>query len=221
MKISLLFLLTVLLSVACVRNGKEHDTENVQGNSAQTFVYECSDLEFVALIEGEAAWLFLPGETVSLAHISAASGARYRNEATQFWSKGEEAMLEWNGKQHNRCRNNRTRAIWEHAKLNGVDFRAVGNEPGWVLELRDNNGSGSISFVTDYGSTGNLFPSIERKTEGSARRTIYHAQSGEQQIKLVLEGLHCNDSMADISYETTVTVFVDDREFRGCGRALH
>lgn len=220
MKISFLFLLPVLFSVACARNGEAHDTENVQGNSEQTFVYECAGLDFVARIEGEMAWLFLPGDTVSLPHVTSASGVRYRDEATQFWSKGEEAMLDWDGKHYNSCRNNRMRAIWEHAKLNGVDFRAVGNEPGWVLELRDNNGIGSINFTTYYGNTGYFFPSIERKTERSARRTIYHAESGEQQIKVVLEGFHCNDSMADISYETTVTVFVDDREFWGCGRAL-
>jgi uncharacterized membrane protein len=112
-------------------------------------------------------------------------------------------------------------AGWEHAKLNGVDFRAVGNEPAWVLELRANNGIGSINFIADYGNLSYFFPSIVRITEPSARRTIYQAQSEGQQIEIILEGLHCNDSMADISYETTVTIVVDDREFKGCGRALH
>jgi uncharacterized membrane protein len=130
-------------------------------------------------------------------------------------------MLVSDGERYSGCLNNHMRAIWEHARLNGVDFRAVGNEPGWVLELRDNNRSGSINFVTDYGSSGYFFPSIERITERSVRRTVYHAQSGEQQIEVVLEGLHCNDTMADTSYETTVTVLVDDREFRGCGKAMH
>jgi len=33
------------------------------------------------------------------------------------------------------CRNNRAMAICVDAKLRGVDFRAVGNEPGWNLEI--------------------------------------------------------------------------------------
>ncbi len=35
------------------------------------------------------------------------------------------------------CTYDRRASIWEHAKLSGVDFRAVGNEPGWVLEVRE------------------------------------------------------------------------------------
>jgi membrane-bound inhibitor of C-type lysozyme len=44
----------------------------------RTFVYECSDgYRFVARIEGEKAWLFLPEQTVSLPQVPAASGAKY------------------------------------------------------------------------------------------------------------------------------------------------
>ena len=33
------------------------------------------------------------------------------------------------------CRNNRAMALWVDGKLRGVDCRAVGNEPGWNLEI--------------------------------------------------------------------------------------
>lgn len=214
-------MLLILLTASCNSNVDEELTESVRDYPAQTFLYECEGLEFVARIEGEKAWLFLPGNTVALPHLASASGARYKDESTLFWSKGEEAMLELNGTRYSSCRNNRVRAVWEHAKLNGVDFRAVGNEPGWHLEIRNNNGRGSIDFVTDYGDSSYSFDSFKRGTEQAARRTLYSARSGEHQLEVILEGMSCSDTMVDVSYETTVTVHLDDREFRGCGKALH
>ncbi|MBW2335916.1 MAG: MliC family protein [Deltaproteobacteria bacterium] len=97
----------------------------------QTYVYECNDgYGFVARIEGENAWLFLPNGTISLPHVRSGSGARYSDGSITFWSKGEAALLETDGNSRRNCRNNRRKAIWEDAKLNGIDFRAVGNEPG-------------------------------------------------------------------------------------------
>jgi len=38
--------------------------------------------------------------------------------------------------------------VWQQAKLRGVSFRAIGQEPGWLLEITD---SSEILLVTDYG----------------------------------------------------------------------
>ena len=117
----------------------------------QTYVYECSDgTRFTARIEGEKIWLFLPNQTLSLPHVPSGSGAKYREGVIMFWSKGDEAMLEVGKKRHVHCKNNRAEAIWEDAKLRGVDFRAVGNEPGWHLELTAGE---KVVFVGDYGTT--------------------------------------------------------------------
>ena len=78
-----------------------------------------------------------------------------------FWSKGDEAMLEVGKKRHVHCKNNRAEAIWEDAKLRGVDFRAVGNEPGWHLELTAGE---KVVFVGDYGTTRQEFPPLSRSS---------------------------------------------------------
>ena len=49
-------------------------------------------------------------------------------------------------------------AIWEDAKLRGVDFRAVGNEPGWNLEI---SADGEMVFIGNYGQTEYKFPTPE------------------------------------------------------------
>jgi len=184
-----------------------------------TLVLECPDgYEFVARIEGETAWLLLPGETRNLPHIPAGSGAKYSDTHMTFWSKGDEAYLESGAQHHRGCRNNRARAIWEHAKLNGVDFRATGNEPGWHLEL--STGRKSV-FVGDYGALRYAFTAPEPSVDRAARTTRYALQDDGHTLSIVLEGRPCHDSMSGEPFETTVSIIFDSRQYRGCGKALH
>jgi len=186
---------------------------------ARTFYYQCpGNYSFVARLEGERIWLFLPGQTVQLPHVASGSGARYGDGTTLFWSKGEEALLDIGAKHYHGCRNNRGRAIWEHAKLNGVDFRGVGNEPGWHLEIRDGR---SLLFVSAYGKHRYLFPNPERESNPETRKTQYTAFTDSHSLRVILKGETCQDSMADEVYETRVRVELDGKVFHGCGRALH
>ena len=46
------------------------------------------------------------------------------------------------------CRENRRRSILEDARARGVEFRASGNEPGWVWELLADR----MIFIGAYGA---------------------------------------------------------------------
>ncbi len=187
--------------------------------SPQTYVYECSDgTRFTARIEGEKIWLFLPNQTLSLPHVPSGSGAKYREGVIMFWSKGDEAMLEVGKKRHVHCKNNRAEAIWEDAKLRGVDFRAVGNEPGWHLELTAGE---KVVFVGDYGTTRQEFATPEPIIDQSTRSTTYRIQDGKHDLVILIQGQGCHDSMSGDPFETTVTVILDGKKYRGCGKALH
>lgn len=52
-------------------------------------------------------------------------------------------------------------------------------------------------------------------------RTVYRTGDGDHELVVQLEGRRCLDTMADDEYETTVTVTLDGRGLRGCGRPLH
>ncbi len=210
----------------CGDKGKEGEEtkgtegQEVAGVEPQTFVYECDgDYHFVARIEGERVWLFLPGRTIPLPHEPSASGAKYSDGVNTFWSKDEKARLELEGEEPRTCTNNPAKAVWEHAKLNGVDFRAVGNEPGWHLEI--SSGMQSILFVTDYGEKRYEFPYVNPLIDEEAGRTEYRTGSGDHELKIVLDCGTCRDTMSDEVYETTVMLTLDGTEYRGCGRALH
>ncbi len=203
-----------LFTVCSCANDKQQEW------TGDTFVYECdNDYVFVARIEGETAWLFLPGSTVQLPHVRSGSGAKYSDGSVTFWSRGEEAMLEVEGEEKRTCRNNRAKAIWEHAKLNGVDFRAIGNEPGWHLEI--SAGLESIVFVTDYGENRYEFPFVEPTVNNEAGTAVYSVSTGDHEFEILLVGGDCRDTMSGEEFETAVKVILDGKKYYGCGRALH
>ena len=185
----------------------------------RTYVYDCDpEFSFIARIEPGKAWLFLPGKTIDLPQVVSASGAKYSAEGYSFWSKGEEATLETDMNQHTGCINNRARAIWEHAKLNGVDFRAVGNEPGWTMEISNKQ---DLLLVTDYGQQTYRFSSAIMKTELHGRTTIYNAKNDNDMVEIVIRGKPCRDSMSGEAFSTTVSVLLNNNQYTGCGRPLY
>ena len=186
---------------------------------AKTFVYECpDDFSFVARTETDKAWLFLPGTTLDLAQVQSASGTKYTNGSYTFWSKNNEAVIESEKIKHTGCKNNRARAIWEHAKLNGADFRAVGNEPGWYMEISNKQ---DILLVTDYGQQTYRFTSAIINSKPHERTTSYHAQSNGNSIEIVIKGMPCQDSMSGEAFSAAVSVLINNRRYMGCGKALH
>jgi uncharacterized membrane protein len=183
-----------------------------------TLVYECADgLSFVAALRSDTAWVFLSSGSAALPHVPASSGARYAAGDAVLWMKGKEATLELSGSEAHSCRNNRRRAVWEHAKLSGVAFRAIGNEPGWHVEIS----ADSIRLVSDYGERRTAFPTPEPRTDTALSRTVYRTVSAGDTLEIVLELRPCRDTMSGEAFATSVTLVLGDRTLRGCGRALH
>ena len=119
---------------------------------------------------------------------------------------------------HLDCEHDRRASIWEHAKLNGVDFRAVGNEPGWVLEVRDGD---RLDLNYDYGQSQVSVPIAERVPDAASRTTTYRGTRGERSLVVRLIGEGCSDTMSDETFPTRVEVELDGRKLSGCGRPLH
>jgi putative lipoprotein len=186
-------------------------------NTARVLFMECTDLEFVVEIKQHDAWLFLPDYSGPLPQVPSASGSKYEGDNIVFWMKGDQASLDYGANRYTNCRNNPARAVWEGAKLRGVDFRAVGNEPGWILEITGD----SLYLQTDYGNTSYRFSGASQTDDEAAQQTVFQASRGDSRIEVTLANKSCQDSMADISYQTTVTVQLDQRTLHGCGKALH
>ncbi|NOQ63127.1 MAG: hypothetical protein GQ582_01285 [Methyloprofundus sp.] len=188
---------------------------------ATTFVYECPAADdFTVSADNDQAWVFLPEETLQLKSVPTASGVKYANdtETVSFWNKGEEAILDLGATQYTACKNNRSKAIWENAKLKGVDFRALGNEPGWIVEM----GQRSVVFVRFQPEmVQHVFKTTEPVTDAVNGESVYTLDNDDHDMQMTISEISCQDSMSGESFESKVTVKLDGQVFIGCGKALH
>jgi len=65
---------------------------------SRTVVFACGDVEFLARVGSSQVELVLPDRTLVLPQVPAASGAKYQQGSTLFWSQGNEARFEIDGK---------------------------------------------------------------------------------------------------------------------------
>jgi len=106
--------------------------------------------------------------------------------------------------------------VWHAAKLRGVSFRAIGQEPTWLLEI--SNGE-KILLVTTYGQKSTAYPYVEPKVNQEQRRTVFSMK--EQNLEVVIEGKDCSDIMSGEKFAVSVFITLNGKQFKGCGRALH
>ena len=106
---------------------------------------------------------------------------------------------------------------WDAAAKRGVAFRAVGNEPGWYVEV-DGGATPALRATLDYG---------ERKVEVPQAAPLdgdafgYHGPATDGSVVVLrIRREACSDGMSDRSYDTSVTLDVGDMTYRGCGRFL-
>jgi len=182
------------------------------------WAWDCEDGRYLvsSLTEDDGLDLFLDNKKRSLELTRSASGNRFEGDGVLFWSKGREATLEV-GDERTYCRVNDYLSPWVDAELRGADFRAVGNEPGWHLELF--TGAPSL-LVTDYGERRLRFDAAGPEDLDAGPGSLYTGQAEGLDIRVELTPGPCADSMADMEYETTVTVDVGGQRLRGCGNPL-
>ena len=108
------------------------------------------------------------------------------------------------------------RDVWHAAKLRGVAFRAIGQEPGWLLEMTTGE---KILLVTDTGQTRTEYPYVEPEVFQDLRKSIFSVRQGE--LKVTIDGINCTDSMSGESFEVSVLVELHGKQLKGCGRALY
>ena len=230
MKRAGVFLVALLLS-ACNQDGGDPADVDVE---ARTLVFDCAvgaqRLQVVARVEGDVLHVWLPpdigGPYLRLAAEGPAGSYRGDRARVQLGDDTLSGSVEVraSGAQGahalQSCRHDRRASIWEHAKLSGVDFRGVGNEPGWTLEIRE---SDRIDFVWDYGSRRLSVP-ITQRLDGD-RETVFlagtEAAGGPPRLQVTLSPGPCPDTMSDETFSTRVSVLLDERAYRGCGEPLH
>lgn len=105
---------------------------------------------------------------------------------------------------------------WQNARERGIDFRAVGQEPGWYVEVDHERG---IRLNYDYGEQSVVVTTPVQPTTREGTR-IYSGAADNHQFEVAIEQTPCADAMSGAQHPNTVTVNIDGRALRGCGRDL-
>ena len=182
---------------------------------ASTLVYDCNGFDFIARLgPGEMA-LWLPDRYVVLSQVRSASGTKYQEGDIEFWSKGDEAILTLGSEQYMGCTLQPWRVPWEDARRRGVDFRAIGNEPGWSLEIQAGQ---HLLFTGDTGMRRRLTPDPGALVQGQRRRWHAVTEAVDLQVEVIDEP--CVDTLSGETFPSGVTVTLDGETLYGCGREL-
>ena len=104
---------------------------------------------------------------------------------------------------------------WEQARLDGIELRAIGTEPGWALELDE---QGMMTLVYAYGERQASMPAPAAHVADGV--TTYEGVTDEHVLKVVSRAGACSDGMSDRAYPLIVSVTIDGVALRGCGRWL-
>ncbi len=105
---------------------------------------------------------------------------------------------------------------WDGARAAGVDFRAIGQEPGWMLDIYQRD---QIKLIWDYGENSTTFPLAAANTAREGV-TSYATQADGRTLAVTIQRTPCQDAMSGETYPATVEVVIDGRALNGCGMSV-
>lgn len=187
-----------------------------------TAVFAGEGLRLTAyFIDGTIHIVFSDGREITLPQAISASGARYTDGDTVFWNKGNEAFVEWDGASYTVRVVDAAMDMWERARRSGVDFRGIGQEPGWLLEIRHEE---SIHVALDYGMTVITTPVTEFHVDyATGTRTFKSAPPlSPLHVTVTVTERVCYDTMSGEGFTAAVTIELGGagKVYSGCGRDL-
>lgn len=183
--------------------------------------FQCNELALGATFDdaGETVRLSYSGQRLELPIAVSASGARYADEAgNEFWGKGQdEATLTLAGEERRQCSRSDRASPWDVAADNGVSFRAIGQEPGWLLELEEGEGGQDHSMTAhlDYGQRLLEATDLQREDDTWSGQT-----ADGTGIALTIEDRECADIMSGERFRAAASLVVNGDEYQGCGAWL-
>jgi putative lipoprotein len=215
-----LLLPAIIFISACASN-----EPRIDWSEAATYVYRCDgeDQVIVVTIAADRGHLFSRQASQPLrrqADSPAFTGddVYYLPDRPADLAPGQTATITIRGKQLADCRNDPRAAVWEEAKLRGVSYRAIGQEPPWVLEIDRGKG---LLLVTGYGENRHRFPYVEAVSDSSLGTSSFISHANGEQITITIRGRQCSDSMSGETFASEVEIEWRGDTLRGCGRALH
>ncbi|NZA27356.1 hypothetical protein H0E84_13270 [Luteimonas sp. SJ-92] len=176
--------------------------------------YQCGELAVGARFtaDGDSVELAYSGQRRTLA----GDGADYVDDAGNVFRSGAPASLALAGEPTRECVPTEHVSPWEAAAARGVAFRALGQEPGWLVEIGDGE-QPNLSAQLDYGERRIELADAAPLDDGSG----FHGETGDgTEVRLEIARESCADPMSGERFEAAARLRVGDREYHGCGAYL-
>jgi uncharacterized membrane protein/membrane-bound inhibitor of C-type lysozyme len=211
--------LTALLCAGLIACGGEappppSGAEAVSPTPPSTWAYTCPDgRRFVVHYRDDEATVELAERQLGVPRVSATSGDRYQSGDTLFWDRGGMALLDIGDEWYRSCRGERAESPGDAARLLDFDFRGLGQEPGWLVDVDLDR---QVRWVGQYGTVrfATPAPDVVEQTDGAS---VWSASTAEHELTLRVVDEPCEDAMSGQAFTHTVTAEVDGEELRGCG----
>lgn len=194
-------------------------TDEFPAGVLRAYVWHCADGQTLVmrnLLREQAIAIDFHDGTRRLDHAVGASGARYADNLVTFWTKGSTATLERQGVPAVQCEERRAESLREDARARGVVYRALGNEPGWILEIGP---ADRLSWTTNFGQDRHDFGQAQAVTTPDGA-SVYTAQNAAIAIKASIMAGRCVDD-GEVEFDHVVTLESGGQTFRGCGTRLN
>lgn len=179
--------------------------------------WQCGELLVDADAVGESMRLHFSGRSLALPHVESLTGARYADAAgNEFMRQGDGAILILAGEEQRDCTRGDRASPWTEAAARGVVYRAVGSEPGWLVEV----GSGDdppLHAVLDYGER---TLDIAHATGISSTPGYGGKLADGTDVVLRTKRKPCRDGMSGEAFETSAELTVGGKAYHGCGAYL-
>ena len=200
---------TALLFTACSREPEVID-------DAQSLWHCGGEYEFAATPRDGALEVVLPDRMFTLVAVGEPDERRYARNEVSLRFDGDDAVRLAVGLEDHACVRKAWTGPWAEARARGAEFRAVGQEPGWTVEVVP---GGALTAVLDYGERTVALPApAVTPLDGGARG--YQAEGDGVVVQLVIEPLVCFDAMSGHVHPETATLAIDGQRYHGCGAPL-
>ncbi len=189
-------------------------THAATDNELKLLYFSNENITVQAYFSLDSVYLLSPDYLITLPQVISASGAKYSQDGVTFWTKGKLAYFDLDAYNYEL-----KVAEAPQTKTKGIAFKGIGQEPGWYLDIYYGD---KIVFVTDYGTKSFTAPLKPEKTEQSVD-TIrnYKALTSFFNLAVVIEPKQCFDSMTGEPFPYLVTVYFEDKCYKGCGREIY
>jgi membrane-bound inhibitor of C-type lysozyme len=181
----------------------------------RAYVWDCggTKLKMRNLWRENAVAIDLHDGTHKLTGVISASGARYSDGTVTLSTKGGSARLETPGNPPIQCSELRAESLLEDARIRGVLYHGLGNEPGWTLEIGPGN---ALAWITGYGEERHDYADV-RVSGDDATGFVYTSTDAAGDIKVTVKRAPCQDDMSGEPFDHQFTVTAGGKALRGCG----